>query len=352
MSKCRDLDPLFAPYADGEAQPADRASVEAHLEGCPPCREASRSSERVRGAATHAATLRAGAPDMLRARCAAHCATARRPAAGPRPVCARGSALGSAVARRNAGPRGRRRVHPRPERQVEALAAQLTIDHVKCFQFAPERLKHTDATDSGATTGRASRAGRLRSRRARRPPSLRPSGRAPLLSMSSGRVAHVMLQVARPAAVGVRRAACRSHDGRDSRNSSRSSDTKPSMWSDARSHLRAARPGTTLGARVGCGLRASESRDCSAFAAVPRRSAARRQPSDDREKAAGKMRTGLQGSDEESLDCRYCRRQRARAADCPVDAASGARIEARRRSPSRRRTSPKGPRTSISRSRT
>jgi len=28
---------------------------------------------------------------------------------------------------------------------VEALAAQLTLDHVTCFQFAPERLKHVDA---------------------------------------------------------------------------------------------------------------------------------------------------------------------------------------------------------------
>ena len=30
--------------------------------------------------------------------------------------------------------------------KVEALAAQLTLDHVTCFQFAPQRLGHADAS--------------------------------------------------------------------------------------------------------------------------------------------------------------------------------------------------------------
>jgi hypothetical protein len=32
---------------------------------------------------------------------------------------------------------------------VEALAAQLTLDHVRCFQFAPERLAHVDPATAG-----------------------------------------------------------------------------------------------------------------------------------------------------------------------------------------------------------
>src|SRR6476620_8044302 len=72
MSKCRDLDPLFAPYADGEAAPADRASVESHLDRCPPCRQDVADQQTVRAAvAACRPSLRASAPNELRARCAA-----------------------------------------------------------------------------------------------------------------------------------------------------------------------------------------------------------------------------------------------------------------------------------------
>ena len=33
---------------------------------------------------------------------------------------------------------------------VEAIAAQLTLDHLMCFQFAPERGGHADAGGGGA----------------------------------------------------------------------------------------------------------------------------------------------------------------------------------------------------------
>jgi anti-sigma factor RsiW len=32
---------------------------------------------------------------------------------------------------------------------VQALTVQLTLDHVRCFQFAPERLEHADAALAG-----------------------------------------------------------------------------------------------------------------------------------------------------------------------------------------------------------
>ena len=73
---------------------------------------------------------------------------------------------------------------------VEALAAQLTLDHVTCFQFAPERLEHADAATAAATGPRA-RAGRSRCRRAHRRADLELLG-VRRCTMSSGRVAHVM----------------------------------------------------------------------------------------------------------------------------------------------------------------
>jgi len=73
---------------------------------------------------------------------------------------------------------------------VEALAAQLTLDHVTCFQFAPERLTHADAAT--AAHDWAERQGW-----AIEIPSSSPISDLELLgvrrcTMSSGRVAHVM----------------------------------------------------------------------------------------------------------------------------------------------------------------
>ena len=38
MPSCREIDPLFAPYIDGEATADQRAIVDAHLVACPKCR--------------------------------------------------------------------------------------------------------------------------------------------------------------------------------------------------------------------------------------------------------------------------------------------------------------------------
>jgi hypothetical protein len=74
--------------------------------------------------------------------------------------------------------------------RVEAIAAQLTLDHVKCFQFAPERSQHTDAAvaahDWAAKQGWAIEV-----------PASSSSADLELLgvrrcAMTSGRVAHLM----------------------------------------------------------------------------------------------------------------------------------------------------------------
>jgi anti-sigma factor RsiW len=144
MSKCRELEALFAPYADGEVGSADRASVEAHLDRCPPCRDRVAIQRSVRTVmVARRSALRSGASEQLRARCAEQ---------------ARGSVPRPSIVVRMAS----RRWVPLSlaatlllavaavfffglNNNVEALAAQLTLDHVTCFQYAPERLNHTDA---------------------------------------------------------------------------------------------------------------------------------------------------------------------------------------------------------------
>lgn len=189
MSKCRDLDPLFAPYADGEGVAADRAAVESHLDRCPPCRENVAEQRTVRAAvAACRPSLRASAPDELRARCAAHARTAprRRSVAGrlaERPWIPLSLAATLIIAVAAAFIIG-------VNDKVEAIAAQLTLDHVKCFQFAPERLKHIDAATAAHQW--AEKQGW-----AIEVPASSQSAGLELLgvrrcAMSSGRVAHVM----------------------------------------------------------------------------------------------------------------------------------------------------------------
>lgn len=190
MSKCRDLDPLFAPYADGEVAADDRASVEAHLDRCPPCRTRVAEQRAVRAVLVEKRlTLRACASAHLRARCSAHARQSTR-----RPF----SFLGGGAARRwvplslaatlllavaGAFVFGL-------NDKVEALAAQLTLDHVTCFQFAPERLAHADsATASREWTAKQGWSIQV-------PPSSASAGLELLgvrrCSINSGRIAHMM----------------------------------------------------------------------------------------------------------------------------------------------------------------
>jgi anti-sigma factor RsiW len=146
MAECRDLEPLFAAYVDGEAGQADRAALEAHLGRCPPCR-ARVSGERIVRDAVVAERhrLRATASEHLRRRCAAcQPSPPKRVVSGvalrrwvPLSMAA---TLALAVAGvffygLNAGP--------------EALAAQFAADHVKCFEFASPPTILPNATALG-----------------------------------------------------------------------------------------------------------------------------------------------------------------------------------------------------------
>lgn len=132
MSKCRDLEPLRAPYVDGEASADERASVEAHNECCPPCR-VRLAGERAVHDVLHdrRELLRASAPVALRARCAAQCQ--RAPIGGllaRRPWVPLSLAATLLLAVAGVFVLGL-------NDSVQALATQLTLDHVKCFRFPP-----------------------------------------------------------------------------------------------------------------------------------------------------------------------------------------------------------------------
>lgn len=188
MSKCQDLDPLFAPYVDGDVAPSDRASVEAHLAKCPPCRDRVAEQRTVRSVLeARRPMLRPCAPGDLRARCAAHASVARVRRWGSRafvrswvPI-----SVAATLVLVVAGV-----FLFSPNNRVEALAAQLTLDHMTCFQFAPERLQHADALA-------AEHDWLAKQRWGIRVPGSSPANQLELLGVrrcgtSSGRVAHIL----------------------------------------------------------------------------------------------------------------------------------------------------------------
>lgn len=148
MADCRDLEPMLAPYVDGDADQQARATVDAHLKLCPPCRDRVTGERAMREVlVARRDGLKACASDHLKKRCAAHLTS---PAGAP---------VGMP-----AGPVARPRWLPLSiaatillglgsifffgfNQNVEVLAAQLALDHVKCFQFAPEPL--TSPADAG-----------------------------------------------------------------------------------------------------------------------------------------------------------------------------------------------------------
>jgi anti-sigma factor RsiW len=140
---CQQIEPLFAAYVDDEAATAERATVDAHLRACAPCRDriaGERAAREVLRA--RRADLRPCASDALRARCAAH----RLPASTRSALLTRRAliplSLAAALLLAVSGSLfffGN---------TVEVLAAQLAVDHVKCFQFPPDRVQIDPLTEA------------------------------------------------------------------------------------------------------------------------------------------------------------------------------------------------------------
>jgi anti-sigma factor RsiW len=134
IRNCRDLEDRLAPYVDDEIAADARQSADAHMNGCPPCRMRMESERVARDVVRdHRDTLRVPAPDTLRARCAA----ASTPEASRLrlrrwvPLSLAATILLAVGAVFLLG----------INNGVEALAAGLALDHVKCFKVSnPDRL--------------------------------------------------------------------------------------------------------------------------------------------------------------------------------------------------------------------
>jgi anti-sigma factor RsiW len=144
MSKCQELELLLASYVDGEASTDARAWVDAHLDRCPPCR-ARAAGERVVHEVLHSRGpgLRECASEHLRARCAAHRMRRSRFFAMRRRTWVPLSVAATLILAT-----GGVFVFGLND-NLEAVTVQLMLDHVRCFQVAPERLAHADALGAG-----------------------------------------------------------------------------------------------------------------------------------------------------------------------------------------------------------
>ena len=138
MDSCRDIRPLVTRVADDEATPAERGRVDGHVRECAPCGRglhAEREARQlVRG---HASLLVGHAPLGLRAACAATRIQAAPPARRSRPLLSRASwpmALAATLVLAVAGSA----FYGLAINPSKAVAAQLTLDHLKCFALFEE----------------------------------------------------------------------------------------------------------------------------------------------------------------------------------------------------------------------
>ena len=144
MKSCHDVDTIMTAYVDGEVAADEAAEVNAHLAVCPPCRERAASEGMARKLLhAKAATLIERAPAGLRARC-----IAVTPSVLPQDERARGGT--DAPRQRVAGwvplsmaatvllAVGAVFIVGQNKQLEAAFAAQLAIDHERCFTHLEE----------------------------------------------------------------------------------------------------------------------------------------------------------------------------------------------------------------------
>jgi anti-sigma factor RsiW len=132
MSTCFEVEPLLASFSDGSAGDAEHRQVSAHLADCLACRAnvaAQQSSRRV--LQERGSRLVPGASPELRARCASALRSDRQPS-WKSPV-RRTSLLALAATLFLAA--AMVVLYGATGRSAAVLAAQLALDHVKCFTF-------------------------------------------------------------------------------------------------------------------------------------------------------------------------------------------------------------------------
>ncbi len=129
MKNCREVELLIALYVDGEAAPDDRAAVAEHIAACGCCRDDVSAQRAARDVVqARRGELRNCASHQLRARCAAHAQVpsgSSRKAFGRLPIAAAATIVLAVGTVFGLGLNNR----------VQALALQMTLDHVKCARF-------------------------------------------------------------------------------------------------------------------------------------------------------------------------------------------------------------------------
>ena len=143
IRSCGDLDEHFAPYVDGEEKAESRQAIDLHLAACPPCRERAEAERAARDLVIQQRDrLRIAAPAELRARCARHAPAVshRSVISGVRRWVPLSLAATLVLAIAGVFVFGL-------NNRVEALAASLALDHVKCFKVNGTDT-HVDATSA------------------------------------------------------------------------------------------------------------------------------------------------------------------------------------------------------------
>jgi anti-sigma factor RsiW len=143
VSECRDLEPLFTPYVDGEASVPERDRVDAHAAACGACRDRVHAQRAAREALrSRRDRVRACASTELKARCRAHAASVR-PAQQPAPVIMPTFGRRAPVLRRWMPLTAAATLFLAVAAvfglgltdKANALAFQTTLDHVKCARI-------------------------------------------------------------------------------------------------------------------------------------------------------------------------------------------------------------------------
>ena len=132
---CRSLEPLVTAWIDGAATDQESQAVEAHFKVCPMCRRRAETEgsmrELIRTRAPEA--FRSGAPPHLKERCRALCSTNAAEAGPGRLRALRALPIRFSMAAALVVSLVGVLLYFVTASSTTTLAAQLTLDHVKCF---------------------------------------------------------------------------------------------------------------------------------------------------------------------------------------------------------------------------
>jgi anti-sigma factor RsiW len=137
MPDCSSIDPLVTAYVDGEIAAADRQAVELHINSCSLCRARVATERAVRDlvGARKSALTSACAPQTLHARCSAQSGRVEFPSASSRKLHPTPVFKPLALAASLVLLVGAAFLYPLTGVSSRMMAAELAVDHMKCFML-------------------------------------------------------------------------------------------------------------------------------------------------------------------------------------------------------------------------